>query len=523
MAEAETPMGTITDKDFSQPLIRLNDADNILIAREALGLGQRIATAGGAVRMRAQVPAGHKVAAHRILQGEKIRKYDTVIGVASRDIEAGEHVHSHNIALVDYDRDPGFGLDVRPVDYMPAEKRASFMGIVRPDGRVGTRNYIGIFSSVNCSATAIRKIAEWFTPERLADYPNVDGVVAFAHTSGCGMSSPSYHFDVLRRTIAGYVRHPNLAGALIVGLGCERNQVADLVSSQGLEQGSLLRSMVMQDTGGTRRTIEAGIAAVLEMLPAANAVRRQPVPASHIKIGLECGGSDGFSGITANPALGAAMDILVCHGGTAILSETPEIHGVENMLTRRAVTPEVGQKLLDRLAWWKEYTRGQNAQFNGVVGHGNQQGGLANIFEKSLGSAMKGGTTPLQAVYEYAEPIAQAGFVFMDSPGYDPVAVTGQIASGANLICFTTGRGSMFGSKPAPTIKLATNTPMYRRLEEDMDINCGQILDGAVSVGQMGQQIFEHILRAASGELTKSELLGLGDNEFVPWHLGIVS
>jgi altronate hydrolase len=516
-------MTTITDKDFSRPLIRLNDADNILIAKQALSLGQQIEVGGDIVRMRAQIPAGHKVAARAIARGEKIRKYDTVIGLAARDIAGGEHVHSHNIDFIEFDRDPGFGLDVRPVDYVPEHERASFMGIVRPNGQVGTRNYIGIFASVNCSATAIKKIAEWFTPERLADYPNVDGVVAFAQTSGCGMSSPSLHFDVLRRTIAGYVRHPNLAGALIVGLGCERNQVTDLVASQELKESGLLRTMVMQEVGGTRETIDAGIAAVKEMLPLANAVQRQKVPASHIKVGLECGGSDGFSGITANPALGAAMDILVRHGGTAILSETPEIYGVENMLTRRAVTREVGQKLLDRLAWWKEYAKGQNAQFNGVVGHGNQQGGLANIFEKSLGSAMKGGTTPLQGVYEYAEPIDTAGFVFMDSPGYDPVAATGQIASGANLICFTTGRGSMFGSKPAPTIKLASNTPMYKRLAGDMDINCGLVLDGEVTMNEMGRLIFEEILRAASGQRTKSEALGLGDHEFVPWHLGIVS
>jgi altronate hydrolase len=516
-------MTTVITKDFSRPLIRLHEADNVLIAREPLALGQQIEVGGNAVRMRAQIPAGHKVASTRIARGEQVRKYDTVIGLAARDIEPGDHVHSHNIEFIEYDRDPGFGLDVRPVDYVPEAERATFMGIVRPDGRVGTRNFIGLFSSVNCSATVIKKIAEWFTPERLKDYPNVDGVVAFAQTSGCGMSSPSYHFDVLRRTIAGYVRHPNLAGALIVGLGCERNQVADLVESQGLEQGALLRTMVMQEVGGTRETIEAGVAAVQEMLPAANAIRRRPVPASHIKVGLECGGSDGFSGITANPALGAAMDILVRHGGTAILSETPEIYGVENMLTRRAVTREVGQKLLDRIEWWKEYTRGHNGQFNGVVGPGNQQGGLANIFEKSLGSAMKGGTTPLQAVYEYAEPIDKAGFVFMDSPGYDPVAATGQIASGANLICFTTGRGSMFGSKPAPTIKLASNTPMFKRLKEDMDINCGLVLDGEVSVQEMGRLIFEEILRAASGRKTRSEALGLGDHEFVPWHLGIVS
>jgi len=502
-------------------LIRLHAQDNVLVAKSAVALGEVFSD--WQLKARAQVPAGHKIASRAIAQGERVLKYNTEIGVATRDIAAGEHVHSHNLALGEFHHDPAFGEDVRPVAYVPADQRATFQGIVRPDGRVATRNFIGIVSSVNCSSTVIHRIAAHFTPEKLAAYPNVDGVVAFAQTSGCGMASPSEHFDVLRRTIAGYVRHPNLAGALIVGLGCERNQVMDLVSSQGLREDRLMQTLVMQDTGGTRATVAAGIAAVEVMLPLANAIQRETVPASHLKIGLECGGSDGFSGITCNPALGAAMDILVRHGGTAILSETPEIHGVEHMLTRRAVSPEVGQKLLDRLAWWAEYTRGTNVQFNGVVGHGNQQGGLANIFEKSLGSAMKAGTTPLQEVYRYAEPIEKAGFVFMDSPGYDPVASTGQIASGANLICFTTGRGSMFGSKPAPTIKLASNSPMYQRLEEDMDINCGRILDGELSVQEMGQQIFEQILRHASGEPTKSEALGLGDHEFVPWHLGVVS
>lgn len=508
-------MGTLS------PLIRLHAHDNVLVVRHPLALSQALPEFG--LRTKAQLPAGHKVAARRIAAGERVLKYNVVIGAAARDIEAGEHVHGHNLALIDEYRDPGFGLDVKPVAYVPDAQRAQFMGYVRTDGRVGTRNFIGILSSVNCSATVINRIAAHFTPERLAAYPHVDGVVAFAQTSGCGMSSPSEHFDVLRRTIAGYARHANLAGVLVVGLGCERNQVADLVASQGLEPGPLMQSLVMQDTGGTRVTIEAGVRAIEQMLPLANEARREPVSAAHLKVGLECGGSDGFSGIGANPALGAAMDILVRHGGTAILSETPEIHGVEFMLTRRAVSPAVGQKLLDRLAWWAEYTRGHNAQFNGVVGAGNQAGGLANIFEKSLGSAMKGGTTPLVEVYRYAEPIHQAGLVFMDSPGYDPVATTGQIASGANLICFTTGRGSMFGSKPAPTIKLASNTPMFQRLEEDMDINCGLVIDGELGIEAMGERIFQHILHTASGGRTKSELLGLGDHEFVPWHLGIVS
>jgi altronate hydrolase len=330
------------------------------------------------VRTRAQVPAGHKIAARRIAEGEQV-KYDTVIGVATRDLEPGDYVHSHNLKLVDYYRDPSFGADVRPWTTCP-KQRATFQGFVRAGGGVGTRNFIGILSSVNCSATVIKRIAAHFTPERLAAFPNVDGVAAFAQNSGCGMSSPSEHFDVLRRTLAGYARHPNLAGVLIVGLGCERNQVDALVDRRASRKASCC-APGDAGVGGTRATIEAGIAAIEEMLPIANQAQRSTVSASHLKIGLECGGSDGFSGITANPGLGAAMDILVRHGGTAILSETPEIHGVEFMLTRRAISPEVGQKLLDRLAWWERYAAGQNAQFNGVVGHGNQAGGLANIFE----------------------------------------------------------------------------------------------------------------------------------------------
>jgi len=503
------------------PLIRLHAADNILVAKAALSLGQDLPDLG--LKVRAQVPAGHKIAAAAIAAGTPVRKYNTVIGMAARDIAPGEHVHTHNLQFVEFDRDPHFCEDVTPIDYLPETQQATFLGIVRDDGRVATRNYIGILSSVNCSATVCRKIAEHFTAERLAPFPNVDGVVAFTHNTGCGMSTPSLNFDVFRRTLAGYAKHANLAAVLIIGLGCERNQVGDLLSSQSLATGPKLVPLIMQGTAGTRASIQAGVDAITAMLPAANDVKRVAVSAKHLSIGLQCGGSDGFSGITANPALGAAMDILVRHGGTAILSETPEIYGVEHMLTRRAMTPAVGQKLLDRLAWWKEYSRGQSGQMNGVVVAGNQAGGIANIFEKSLGSAMKGGTTPLQAVYEYAEPIDQHGFVFMDSPGFDPCSATGQIASGANLICFTTGRGSMFGAKPVPSIKLASNTPMFEKLRDDMDINCGVVVDGACTVAELGEDIFREILDVASGKRTRSEELGLGDNEFVPWSLGIVT
>jgi altronate hydrolase len=512
----------IREKPAAGLAIRLHENDNVLIARSDLPIGARLERED--LTVRSQVPAGNKIAARPIRKGEPILKYNVVIGFAAADIAAGTFVHSHNMEFREFDRDYAHARDYRPVDFVPESERASFMGIVRENGQVGTRNYIGVLSTVNCSATVVNKIAEWFTPERLAAYPNVDGVVAFAHDTGCGMEMTGEPMDLLRRTMAGYARHANLAAALIVGLGCERNQIGGLMKEQGLEAGSRLRTFVMQETGGTRKTIEAGIAAVKEMLPDANRITRSRVPASHIMVGLQCGGSDGFSAITANPALGAAVDLLVRHGGTGILSETPEIYGVEHTLTSRARSREVGEKLVERIRWWKdEYTPGRDAQINGRVSPGNQYGGLANIFEKSLGSSMKGGTGPLMEVYRYAEPVTQKGFVFMDTPGFDPCSATGQIAGGANLIAFTTGRGSCFGAKPAPSIKLATNTPMFRRLEEDMDINCGVVLDGEATVQEMGAEIFQLMLRIASGEKTKSELLGLGDREFVPWNIGIVS
>lgn len=510
------------DKHLAGPVIRLHPRDNVVVARVDIGIGT--AVSGEGFVSRSQVPAGHKLAARAIGAGEPILKYDTCIGFAAADIAPGSYVHSHNTSFLEFERDYAHARDYVPTDVLASGEQASFEGIVRADGEVGTRNYIGILSTVNCSATVVHRIAAAFDAERLAAFPNVDGVVAFSHGLGCGMEMTGEPMDLLRRTLAGYARHPNFAAVLIVGLGCERNQIAGLLKEQGLHPGERLQTFVMQETGGTRQTIAAGVAAVEALLPAANDVRRQRVPARHLKVGLQCGGSDGFSSITANPALGAAMDMLVRHGGTAILSETPEIYGVEHTLTRRARSREVGEKLLERIHWWKNvYAVGRDAQINGRVSPGNQTGGLANIFEKSLGSAMKGGTTGLMEVYRYAEPVRQSGLVFMDTPGFDPCSATGQIAGGANLIIFTTGRGSMFGAKPVPSIKLATNTPMYARLVEDMDLNCGEILDGTATLADTGRRIFELALAVASGTPSKSELLGLGDHEFVPWNIGIVS
>ena len=509
-------------KKLVGPIIRLHPSDNVVVARIDIGIGTEVPSEH--FTSRSQVPAGYKIAAKKILKGEPILKYNVTVGFANTDIEAGTMVHSHNTEFREFDRDYAYASEFKATQMLPESERATFQGYVRPNGKVGTRNFIGILSTVNCSATVVNKIADWFTPERLKDFPNVDGVVAFSHDIGCGMEMSGEPMELLRRTMAGYARHPNLAAALIVGLGCERNQLKGLMEQEDLTVGTNLHTFIMQETGGTRKTIEAGIEAVKALLPAANEAKRQTVSASHLCVGLQCGGSDGFSSITANPALGAAIDILSRHGGTGILSETPEIYGVEHTLTRRAASQSIGEKLIKRIRWWKdEYSVGRDVQINGQVSPGNQIGGLANIFEKSLGSSMKGGTGPLMEVYKYAEPVTAKGFVFMDTPGFDPVSATGQIAGGANLIAFTTGRGSMFGSKPAPCIKLSTNTPMYLRLTEDMDINCGEILDGTVSVQEMGQRIFELFLRTASGESSKSELLGLGDYEFVPWQIGVMS
>lgn len=512
----------ISEKKVIGPIIRLHPNDNIVVARMDVAIGTPVPSEN--ISIRSQVPAGYKIAAKKITAGDPILKYNVIVGFANTDIEPGAMVHSHNTEFREFDRDYAYASEYKATQFLPESQRATFQGIVREDGKVGTRNYIGILSTVNCSATVVKKIAEYFTPERLAPYPNVDGVVAFAHSIGCGMEMTGEPMQLLRRTTAGYAKHPNLAAALIIGLGCERNQLKGLLEQEGLQPNSRLHTFIMQETGGTRKTIEAGIAAVKELLSDANRFERTTVSASHLMVGLQCGGSDGFSSITANPALGAAVDILSRHGGTGILSETPEIYGVEHTLTRRAVSKDVGEKLIERIRWWKdEYSVNRDVQINGKVSPGNQIGGLANIFEKSLGSSMKGGTGPLMNVYRYAEPVESKGFVFMDTPGFDPVSATGQIAGGANLIAFTTGRGSMFGSKPAPCIKLATNTPMFQRLTEDMDINCGEILDGTISVQEMGQKIFELFLRIASGEKSKSEELGLGDYEFVPWQIGIMS
>jgi len=498
--------------------IRLHPNDDVVIARQQLVSGTALLDEN--VKVSGLVPPGHKVATHAIPAGAPVKRYNQIIGFAKRAIAPGEHVHLHNLAMGEFARDYAFGAEAKPTQFV--DPPASFMGIVRADGRVATRNYIGILSTVNCSATVAHGIADAFKGAALADFANVDGVVALTHGSGCGMDVQGESMQVLRRTIGGYARHANFAGVLIVGLGCEANQISALMGAQALREGPLLRTYSIQDAGGTAKSIARGVAMVEEMLPHANQVVRESVPAKHLTLGLQCGGSDGYSGITANPALGAAVDLLVRHGGTAILSETPEIYGAEHLLTRRAVSREVGEKLIERIKWWEEYTARNKGEMNNNPSPGNKAGGLTTILEKSLGAVAKGGTTNLVAVYEYAETVTARGFVYMDTPGYDPVSATGQVAGGANMICFTTGRGSAYGCAPSPSLKLATNTALWERQEEDIDINCGEIVDGTSTVEAMGERFFRLILDTASGTKSKSELHGYGQNEFVPWYLGAV-
>ena len=501
-----------------RPTLRLNPNDDVVIAARPLQAGMRVEAES--VTCIDAIPPGHKLAVRAVKKGQPVKRYNQIIGFATQDIAPGQHVHTHNLAFEMFERDYSVGVDVKPTP-KPAQP-ATFMGIVRSDGRVATRNYIGVISTVNCSASVSKYVSQHFTPERLAAYPNVDAVVPITHSSGCGLATTGAGIDVLRKTIAGYCRHPNFAGVVIIGLGCEANQMDSLFMAQGLSESTLLKPLIIQTSGGTRKTVDAGIEAVASMLPQANQVKRTRVPASHITIGLQCGGSDGYSGITANPALGAACDLLVAHGGTVILSETPEIYGAEHLLTRRAVSKAVADKLIARIKWWEHYTEMNEGSMDNNPSPGNKAGGLTTILEKSLGAVAKGGTTNLIDVFEYAQLVTAKGFVFMDTPGYDPVSATGQVAGGANLICFTTGRGSVYGCKPSPSIKLATNTPLFERMTEDMDINCGEIVDGTVTVAQKGQEIFELILRVAGGALTKSEALGIGNDEFVPWQLGAV-
>lgn len=503
----------------------LHHQDSVAVAVDDLPAGVEVD--GLSVRTQAAVPTGHKIAIHDHAAGDAVIRYGQMIGRATAPIAIGEHVHSHNLAMGDQSDDGASRLAANDTDFAASIDTSTlpstFMGYHRADGRVGTRNYLGVVTSVNCSGSVARFIADAAEKSGLLDdFPNIDGIAPIVHGTGCGMAMDDEGYDTLFRTLSGYAQHANFGGILLVGLGCEVMQVSDLIGKGRPRADGAFRYMTIQQSGGTAKTVERGVAMLRELAEVGNTQTRAPASLSALTLGLQCGGSDGYSGITANPALGYASDLLVASGGTTVLSETPEIYGAEHLLTHRAVSPDVADALMERVHWWEGYTAMHGGKMDNNPSPGNKRGGLTTILEKSLGAVAKGGASPLQAVYKYAQPITTPGFVYMDSPGYDPCSVTGQIASGANLIAFTTGRGSVSGYMPTPCIKLATNTPMYERMTDDMDINCGDMLTDGISVADKGHAILRQLVDVASGDTTKSERQGFGGAEFVPWQLGAV-
>jgi altronate hydrolase len=503
--------------------IRLQADDDVAITTADVAAGAPVDLGGEMVAARGDVPRGHKLAARDLEAGSPVRRYGQVIGFTRGAVAAGEHVHLHNLEYREFERSYEFAVDGAVGEVLDEADQDTFQGYVRTDGTVGTRNYLGILTTVNCSATAARQIANRMRYSGiLDDFENVDGVVALTHGLGCGMDPSGEGIEVLRRVMRGYLTHPNFGGFLLLGLGCEDNQVKALTHGVELRPDLQLSTGTIQEIGGTKKTVAAGMERLTAMLPVADQARRRSVPASRIVLGTNCGGSDSYSGLTANPALGNAVDRLVRQGGTGVVGETPEIYGAEHLLTRRAVTEAVGRRLLERIDWWRGYTAKNGATMDANPSPGNKAGGITTILEKSLGAVAKGGTTPLADVVEYAEPVRRPGFVFMDTPGYDPVSVTGIVAGGANVVCFTTGRGSAFGCTPVPSIKLATNSALYEHMNDDMDINAGRIIDGTATVEEVGAEIYDMVLAVASGQETKSESLDYGEEEFVPWHIGTV-
>jgi len=502
--------------------VKLNPVDDVVIAKGPLLPRTVLQAVDGDITIAQMVPPGHKVAIHAVAKGQPVRRYGQVIGFATQDIAPGQHVHTHNIEVHqgELKLDYAFCEDYQPVEYVPEAARKTFMGYRRADGRVGTRNFVALLASVNCSSTAVRRVADHFRNNPVLDqYPNVDGVIAFPTKGGCGAHYGSDYLGMLQRTMAGMVDHPNIGGYVIMSLGCETNQPDDIIDTGHLDDGHRPQVLTIQEDGGFLKTVEAGIQAVMEILPKANEARREEVPASELVVALQCGGSDGWSGVTANPALGYAGDLIVKQGGTIVLGETSEVYGGEHLLTRRAVSPEVGQKLVDKIHWWEDYTSMFGASIDNNPSPGNKLGGLTTIYEKSLGAIAKAGTTPMTDVVDYAQRVTTKGFVHMDTPGYDPVSCTGQVAGGCNIVVFTTGRGSAFGFKPAPSIKIATNSTLYAKQEPDMDINAGKMLDG-LSLAEMGEEILDVILEVASGKQSKSEAADIGEEEFNPWIIG---
>ncbi len=510
--------------NFDECVLCLREGDDVGVLKKTLKGGTELVNGRTCLTLAGTIPAGHKVALRSVPDGEAVRKYGQIIGFAEGDLEPGEHVHSQNLVMKPYEREHAFCSEYQETEFCPEPERRTFKGFARPGGRAATRNYVAVISNVNCSNSVSRYVVERFRGgDFQREFPGVDGVIALKTQGGCGVE-PGGPMQLIRRTLGNMARHPNISGYVMIGLGCEDNQIQGIRDDYDLDQlrpGEIPPEfMTIQGAGGSLKTIEAAVKAVERILPKVADAQRSEQPLSRLLLAENCGGSDGNSGCTANPALGIASDELVRHGGTSVLAETTEIYGAEHLLTKRAASQAVAEKLMRQIRWWEDYARRHDSTIDNNPSVGNKEGGLTTIYEKSLGALAKGGQAPLMAVYDYAELIDTPGFGFMDTPGYDPVSMTGLVAGGCNIGVFTTGRGSVYGCKPAPCIKVATNTALFNWMEEDMDLNAGTIIDGVETVQEVGGRIFEKIITVASGEKTKSELNGIGDEEFQPWFPG---
>ena len=495
-------------------VIQLSESDNIAVS--PVNIPENASIESHNIKTITKIPQGHKISIKEIKKGEKIIKYGQIIGEATENIQEGEHVHSHNLAFVEFKRETPRQL-IKKIDLTNNSIPKTFEGLVRKNGKIGTRNFIGLVSTVNCSATVVKQIADkinFFLKDN--SFENIDGAVCLKHSSGCGMNTNGYGMQVFHRTIEGFKNHPNFSHVFVIGLGCECAQVSLFQNKESTN----VTYLNIQDEGGTKSIIDKCFGLICDILPEANNIQRSTRPVKELSIALQCGGSDSYSGITANPSLGYASDLIVSNGGSTLLAETPEIYGAEHLLKGRTEEKNIQDKLDKHILWWQDYTKINGGSLDNNPSPGNKKGGLTTILEKSLGAVAKGGKSKLVDVIDYGELIKHKGFSFMNSPGYDPVSVTGQVASGSNIICFTTGRGSCFGYKPVPSIKIATNTNMYNRMEEDMDINSGTIMEGLESIEENGIKIYNYIIEVASGKKTKSEENGYGDDEFNPWVIG---
>jgi altronate hydrolase len=464
------------------------------------------------VTLKSEVPLGHRFATREIPEGDFVLQYGQPIGT-SLGIEKGEWISPENMSnSVPIVRDLPKDLSTPEPDYIEVSERATFQGFKRPDGRIGTRNFVLIVPTSMCAsheATNISMMAEFLHYKR-EKFPNVDGVVAIPHNKGCGCQDAE-NIEIMLRTLANYADHPNVGGVILIDLGCEKtnlSKVEKFLLNRDYRINKPFAKIGIQEVGGTQKAIETGLEEVQKMLPIVNQAKREEFSASELVLGVKCGGSDGFSGISANPSLGFASDLLVRNGGTVLITEVPEFCGAEHILANRSKDVETGRKVYEMVDWYKDYAGKFGAVLNENPSPGNVKGGLLNITIKSLGAIAKAGTTRVEGVLGYAETVKNKGLNLMQGPGYDQESTPGLVAAGATVVVFTTGRGTTIGNAIAPVIKLSSNNEIFERMNNDIDISAGNVIEGTESIEQVGERLFEHICKVASGEIpAKAEIL----------------